>query len=96
MPNAAATVSAQQTPPASRLVGDQDQDRDHSADESWSAADSDLDRFPPNGSTASNALKRKRPLTVSYVLFSAPVLGNASHLLRFPLCPFSLVHGTGG
>ncbi|KAH8432624.1 putative C6 transcription factor [Aspergillus melleus] len=63
MPNAAATVSAQQTPPSSRLVGDQD--RDHSADESWSAADSDLDRFPTNGSSASNALKRKRPLTVS-------------------------------
>ncbi|KAF9886044.1 hypothetical protein FE257_012100 [Aspergillus nanangensis] len=62
MPNAAAAVSALQTPPLpSRLLDDQD--RDNSADESWSAADSDNDRLIQNGS--SRALKRKRPLTVS-------------------------------
>ncbi|THC99299.1 hypothetical protein EYZ11_001205 [Aspergillus tanneri] len=69
MPNAAAAVSALQTPPSTRLSGSQDKDRvrdrDHSADESWSAAESDIDRFPANGSTVPNALKRKRPLTVS-------------------------------
>ncbi|KAL4893337.1 putative C6 transcription factor [Aspergillus ambiguus] len=69
MPNSAAAVSAQQTPPPPALsslpppprpLGDQD--RDNSADESWSAADSDNDRVTQNGS---RALKRKRPLTVS-------------------------------
>ncbi|EAU34762.1 conserved hypothetical protein [Aspergillus terreus NIH2624] len=65
MPNPVAAVSAQQTPPPplpppSRPLGDQD--RDNSADESWSAADSDNDRINQNGT---RALKRKRPLTVS-------------------------------
>lgn len=77
MPNPVAAVSAQQTPPPplpppSRPLGDQD--RDNSADESWSAADSDNDRINQNGT---RALKRKRPLTVSYVLgrtFVAPSL----------------------
>ncbi|KAE8138780.1 fungal-specific transcription factor domain-containing protein [Aspergillus pseudotamarii] len=63
MPNAAApAVSAQQTPPITRAFGDQD--RDQSADESWSAVDSDNDLVTQNGS-ASRSLKRKRPLTVS-------------------------------
>ncbi|UCK59303.1 hypothetical protein AFCA_002125 [Aspergillus flavus] len=65
MPNAAApAVSAQQTPPITRPFGDQD--RDQSADESWSAVDSDNDLVTQNGN-ASRSLKRKRPLTVSYV-----------------------------
>lgn len=65
MPNAAApAVSAQQTPPITRAFGDQD--RDQSADESWSAVDSDNDLVTQNGN-ASRSLKRKRPLTVSYV-----------------------------
>ncbi|GMF80613.1 unnamed protein product [Aspergillus oryzae] len=63
MPNAAApAVSAQQTPPITRPFGDQD--RDQSADESWSAVDSDNDLVTQNGN-ASRSLKRKRPLTVS-------------------------------
>ncbi|KAE8164359.1 fungal-specific transcription factor domain-containing protein [Aspergillus tamarii] len=63
MPNAAApAVSAQQTPPITRAFGDQD--RDQSADESWSAVDSDNDLVTQNGN-ASRSLKRKRPLTVS-------------------------------
>lgn len=65
MPNAAAAVSVRQTPPPSRLTGDLD--RDHSGDESWSAADSENDRVVQNGSSVPRALKRKRPLTVSYV-----------------------------
>ncbi|PKY01254.1 C6 transcription factor [Aspergillus campestris IBT 28561] len=40
------------------------QDRD-SADESWSAVDSDNDRPGRNGSSEFHSLKRKRPLTVS-------------------------------
>ncbi|KAI9924095.1 hypothetical protein MW887_007335 [Aspergillus wentii] len=57
MPNVAA---AQQTPPPNRNPGDED--RENSADESWSAADSDNDRaIAQNG----RGLKRKRPLTVS-------------------------------
>ncbi|KAL5361621.1 fungal-specific transcription factor domain-containing protein [Aspergillus floccosus] len=65
MPNPVAAVSAQQTPPPPlppppRPLGDQD--RDNSADESWSALDSDNDRLNQNGA---RALKRKRPLTVS-------------------------------
>ncbi|GAB1194078.1 hypothetical protein APSETT444_003318 [Aspergillus pseudonomiae] len=63
MPNTAApAVSAQQTPPITRPFGDQD--RDQSADESWSAVDSDNDLVTQNGN-ASRSLKRKRPLTVS-------------------------------
>ncbi|KAE8379268.1 fungal-specific transcription factor domain-containing protein [Aspergillus bertholletiae] len=63
MPNAAApAASAQQTPPTARPFGDQD--RDQSADESWSAVDSDNDLVTQNGN-ASRSLKRKRPLTVS-------------------------------
>ena len=41
-------------------------DRD-SADESWSAVDSENDRPGRNGSSGSHGLKRKRPLTVSCV-----------------------------
>ncbi|GLA36068.1 hypothetical protein AnigIFM63309_001727 [Aspergillus niger] len=63
MPNAAAAVSVRQTPPPSRLAGDLE--RDHSGDESWSAADSENDRVAQNGSSVPRALKRKRPLTVS-------------------------------
>lgn len=62
MPNAApAVVSSQQTPPPG-LNSVVDHDRDHSADESWSAADSDT-ALAQNGS--SRGLKRRRPLTVS-------------------------------
>lgn len=42
-----------------------DQDRDLSVDELWSGAESETNSRPTwNGS---NGLKRKRPLTVSYV-----------------------------
>ncbi|KAB8238651.1 putative C6 transcription factor [Aspergillus alliaceus] len=62
MPNAAPAVSAQQTPLITRSFGDHD--RDQSADESWSAGDTENDHVAHNGN-ASRALKRKRPLTVS-------------------------------
>ncbi|GLB14677.1 hypothetical protein AtubIFM61612_004470 [Aspergillus tubingensis] len=57
MPNAAAAVSVRQTPPPSRLTGDLD--RDHSGDESWSAADSENDRVVQNGSSVPRALKHR-------------------------------------
>ncbi|KAL5340529.1 putative C6 transcription factor [Aspergillus crustosus] len=62
MPNTAIAASAsQQSPPPPSLPA-YDQDRDHSADESWSALDSDTG-LTQNGS--SRGLKRRRPLTVS-------------------------------
>ncbi|KAE8152568.1 fungal-specific transcription factor domain-containing protein [Aspergillus avenaceus] len=63
MPNTAAPVSAQQTPPLAQFPVDQD--RDQSADESWSAADSDNDNDRATQNGNGRALKRKRPLTVS-------------------------------
>ncbi|KAL3463139.1 fungal-specific transcription factor domain-containing protein [Aspergillus heterothallicus] len=63
MPNAApAVASSQQTPPPPTFNPTFDQDKDHSADESWSAVDSDTG-LGQNGS--SRGLKRRRPLTVS-------------------------------
>ena len=70
MPTTAAAASAQQTPPPSRFHGDLE--REHSGDESWSAVDSDNDRVAQNGSSIPRALKRKRPLTVSYVPVPPP------------------------
>jgi hypothetical protein len=66
MPNPA-IASVQQTPPPppAQLAGDQN--KEESADESWCAGDSDNDRVAPNDSNAARSLKRKRPLTVSYV-----------------------------
>ena len=73
MPNAA-TASVQQTPPVSRHLGDQD--RDQSADEYWSGFDSDNNQHGArNGSNGSRALKRKRPLIVSYVHIYVCYLG---------------------
>ncbi|RDW60422.1 putative C6 transcription factor [Aspergillus mulundensis] len=61
MPNPVpAAVPQQSPPPAVNPVFDQD--KDHSADESWSAVDSDTG-LAQNGS--SRGLKRRRPLTVS-------------------------------
>ncbi|OJJ42940.1 hypothetical protein ASPZODRAFT_136801 [Penicilliopsis zonata CBS 506.65] len=57
MPNTAAAP----TPPTARLSGEPD--RDQSADELWSLADSDQELAPNGGSAL--GLKRKRPLTVS-------------------------------
>ncbi|PYI20619.1 putative C6 transcription factor [Aspergillus japonicus CBS 114.51] len=69
MPNSAAAQPpptappAERTPPPYRPSGEPE--RYQSGDESWSAADSDNDRVAQNDSSASRALKRKRPLTVS-------------------------------
>ncbi|KAL3445692.1 fungal-specific transcription factor domain-containing protein [Aspergillus insuetus] len=65
MPNAASVVASSQQsppPPTFNLNSTFDQDKDHSADESWSAVDSDTG-LGQNGS--SRGLKRRRPLTVS-------------------------------
>ncbi|CEN61655.1 fungal-specific transcription factor domain-containing protein [Aspergillus pseudodeflectus] len=65
MPNAAPAVALSQQsppPPTFNLNPTFDQDKDHSADESWSAVDSDTG-LGQNGS--SRGLKRRRPLTVS-------------------------------
>ncbi|KAL4808450.1 fungal-specific transcription factor domain-containing protein [Aspergillus unguis] len=64
MPNTAAAgvPISQQSPPSAPNPASYDQDKDHSADESWSAADSDTG-LAQNGS--SRGLKRRRPLTVS-------------------------------
>ena len=59
MPNPAG--SPVQQPPSSNQL-----DKDLSAAESWSGADSENDFVGSNDSSA-RALKRKRPLTVSYV-----------------------------
>ncbi|KKK24753.1 hypothetical protein ARAM_006049 [Aspergillus rambellii] len=66
MPNTASavTTSFQTSPAILNPVGDQD--KYHSADESWSAADSD-NGLAPNGSA--RGLKRRRPLTVSCCWF---------------------------
>ncbi|KAI9374359.1 fungal-specific transcription factor domain-containing protein [Aspergillus egyptiacus] len=63
MPNVVvpAVVSSQQTPPPPSNSA-YDQDKDHSADESWSAADSDTGL---GQNSSSRGLKRRRPLTVS-------------------------------
>ncbi|KAL2857840.1 putative C6 transcription factor [Aspergillus pseudoustus] len=65
MPNAATAVGfSQQTPPPPTFSQTFDQDKDNSADESWSAIDNDSDTgLGQNGS--SRGLKRRRPLTVS-------------------------------
>ncbi|PYH43388.1 putative C6 transcription factor [Aspergillus saccharolyticus JOP 1030-1] len=68
MPNTVSALSAPPTqrtppPPPSRPFGEPE--RYQSGDDSWSAADSDNDRAAQNDSSASRALKRKRPLTVS-------------------------------
>lgn len=60
MPNAAA---ASQHP---------DQDRELSVDESWSSDNGN--RGTQNGSNGSRVPKRKRPLTVSYVIFAASTM----------------------
>ncbi|KAL4865985.1 hypothetical protein BDV12DRAFT_140776 [Aspergillus spectabilis] len=62
MPNTAIAASAPQQSPPPPSIPAYDQDRDHSADESWSALDSDTG-LTQNGS--SRGLKRRRPLTVS-------------------------------
>ncbi|KAM0092267.1 hypothetical protein ACP6JD_004374 [Aspergillus fumigatus] len=64
MPNPAIASVQQTPPPPARVAGDQNKE-EHSADESWSAGDSDNDRVAPNNSNAAQSLKRKRPLTVS-------------------------------
>lgn len=47
------------------------QDREQSADEFWSDRDSDNNHFAGQDElNGSRALKRKRPLTVSYVIFA--------------------------
>ncbi|KAL4930723.1 putative C6 transcription factor [Aspergillus undulatus] len=61
MPNSASALTSQQSPPPP-LNSAFDQDKDQSADESWSAADSDTG-LAQNG--PSRGLKRRRPLTVS-------------------------------
>ena len=58
----ATTSSAPGVPPISPHL--RDQERDHSADESWSGRESDNAAHNDD----SPALKRKRPLTVSYVI----------------------------
>lgn len=62
MPNAAPL--SQQGATSNQRLGDPD--RDQSPAEYSSGIDSDNDQGP-NGSGGSRALKRKRPLTVSYV-----------------------------
>ncbi|KAL4881383.1 putative C6 transcription factor [Aspergillus karnatakaensis] len=62
MPNTAIAASASQLTPPPPLLPAYDQEKDHSADESWSALDSDTG-LTQNGS--SRGLKRRRPLTVS-------------------------------
>lgn len=62
MPNAA-SLSQHGAPSLQRLI---DPDRDQSPAEYSSGIDSDNDQGA-NGSGGSRALKRKRPLTVSYV-----------------------------
>lgn len=57
-----ANSSAPGAPPISPRS--RDQERDHSADESWSGPESDNAAHHD----ASHSLKRKRPQTVSYVL----------------------------
>ncbi|KAK9545408.1 hypothetical protein V6Z79_009396 [Aspergillus fumigatus] len=71
MPNPAIASVQQTPPPPARVAGDQNKE-EHSADESWSAGDSDNDRVAPNNSNAAQSLKRKRPLTVSYVTSPPP------------------------
>jgi hypothetical protein len=66
MPNPAIASVQRTPPPPARLASDQNKE-EQSADESWSAGDSDNERVAPNGSNAARSLKRKRPLTVSYV-----------------------------
>ncbi|KAL4962856.1 putative C6 transcription factor [Aspergillus stella-maris] len=61
MPNGVSALTSQQSPPPA-LNSAFDQEKDQSADESWSAADSDTG-LAQNGS--SRGLKRRRPLTVS-------------------------------
>lgn len=63
MPNAAPL--AQHAASSNHHLGDPD--REHSAAEYSSGAESDNDPVGPNGSGNVRALKRKRPLTVSYV-----------------------------
>ncbi|GFF31918.1 uncharacterized transcriptional regulatory protein C530.11c [Aspergillus udagawae] len=64
MPNPAIASVQRTPPPPARLASDQNKE-EQSADESWSAGDSDNERVAPNGSNAARSLKRKRPLTVS-------------------------------
>ncbi|KAL2828781.1 fungal-specific transcription factor domain-containing protein [Aspergillus cavernicola] len=64
MPNTAPGVTSSQQSPPPMLNSAFDQDKEHSADESWSAVDSDTG-LTQNGS--SRGLKRRRPLTVSLV-----------------------------
>ena len=63
MPNAASL--SQQVSPSIQLAGNPD--KEYSAVEYSSGADSDNDVVGLNGSGNTRALKRKRPLTVSYV-----------------------------
>lgn len=67
-----------------------DQDREQSADEFWSDHDSDHNNLvAQNGSNGSRTLKRKRPLTVSYV-YLLPRYSHTGHksdkVTRCELC----------